>query len=123
MLTVNPAGVTRLDDGHALITVAARIPGKQPRSLRLTVPIALDQRGGLVVYDLPALAPTPARADAGPPAGSPILGAERAAIGDVRTRFLRAYASGDRAGLAYLARPGRGSARRRAGSNCSTSAP
>jgi hypothetical protein len=102
VLSVNPAGATRVDGGHALITVAARVAGKQPRSVRLTVPVARDARGGLVVYDLPSLAPAPERADAAPPAGTPLLGAERAAIGDVLTRFLRAYVSGDRAGLAYL---------------------
>src|SRR4051812_26364273 len=29
VLSVNPAGATRLDDGHALITVAVRVSGKQ----------------------------------------------------------------------------------------------
>jgi hypothetical protein len=102
VLSVNPAGVTRLDHGHALITVAARMTGKPPRNVRLTIPVARDAHGGLVVYDLPSLAPAPERADGASPAGTPILGAERAAIGDVLTRFLRAYVRGDRAGLAYL---------------------
>jgi hypothetical protein len=102
VLSVIPAGATRLDDTHALITVAARLSGKRLRSVRVTVPVARDAHGGLVVYDLPSLAPAPERADAAAPAGSPILGAERAAISDVLTRFLRAYVSGDRAGLAYL---------------------
>jgi hypothetical protein len=102
VLSVSGAGGTRVDDRHALITVAARLGGGRPRSVRLTVPVARDQRGGLVVYDLPALAPQPDRAHVGPAVGAPILGAERAAIGDVLTRFLRAFVSGDRAGLAYL---------------------
>jgi hypothetical protein len=102
VLSVTPAGSMRMDREHALITVAARLSGKQPRSVRLTVPVARDAHGGLVVYDLPSLAPAPERADAAPPAGTPMLGAERAGIGDVLRRFLRAYVSGDRAGLAYL---------------------
>jgi hypothetical protein len=102
VLSVNPAGSTRLDHERALITVAARISGKQPRSVRLTIPVARGAGGGLVVYDLPSLAPAPARAAVTPPEGVPILGAERTAIGDVLTRFLRAYVSGDRAGLTYL---------------------
>jgi hypothetical protein len=100
------AGAVRLDGAHALITVAARLGGQRPRSVRLTVPIARDEHGRLVVDDLPALAPAPDRADGAPVAGTPILGDERAAITDVLTRFLRAYLAGDRAGLAYLAPPG-----------------
>ena len=38
-----------------------------------------------------------------------MLGNERAAIEDVLTRFLRAFVSGDRSGLAYSCRPERGS--------------
>jgi hypothetical protein len=102
------AGATRLDDDHALATVAvaARIRGERARTVRLSVPVARDAHGGLVVYDLPSLAPAPSRAHAGPAAGMSLLGAERAAIGDVLTRFVRAYLSGDRAGLVYLVRPG-----------------
>jgi Conjugative transposon protein TcpC len=100
------AAVVRLDGAHALITVTARLGGERPRSVRLTIPIARDEHGGLVVDDLPALAPVPDRAHGAPAAGTPILGDERAAITDVLTRFLRAYLAGDRAGLAYLAPPG-----------------
>jgi len=58
VLWVNPAGVTRVDRGHALITVAAAagLGDERPRGARLTVPVAHDTRGGLVVYDLPSLA-------------------------------------------------------------------
>jgi hypothetical protein len=106
VLSVNATGATILDGDHALISVAARVSGKPPRIVRLTVPIARDAHRGLVVYDLPSLAPAPQRAGVGPSAGAPILGSERAAIGDVLTRFLRAYVSGDRAALAYLVPPG-----------------
>jgi hypothetical protein len=96
------AGVTRLESRRALITVAARVRGARARTIRLTVPVAHDASGALVVSDLPSLAPPESRAAAGPVAGAPIVGAERDGIGDVLTRFLRAYLSGDRAGLAYL---------------------
>jgi hypothetical protein len=102
VVSATVAGAARLDERRALITVAARVRGERPRTVRVTVPVARDQHGGLVVYDLPSLAPAAGRADAGPTAGTPILGNGRAAIGDVLTRFLRAYVSGDRAGLAYL---------------------
>jgi hypothetical protein len=96
----------RLDDRHALITVAASLKGARSRTLRLTVPVARDAHGGLVVNDLPSLAAAPSRAAAEPTSGVSLLGAERAAIQDVMTRFLRAFVSGDRAGLVYLAPPG-----------------
>src|SRR4051794_6097382 len=102
VLSVNPAGATRLNRSHALVTVAARLGGEHPRGVRLTVPVARDARGGLVVDELPSLASAPERANATPEAGTPIPGAERAAITDVLTRFFGAYVSGDRAGLAYL---------------------
>jgi hypothetical protein len=95
-----------LDSRLALITVAARVTGDGPRTVRLTVPIARDAHGGLVVSDLASLAPAPARAAVAPPVGVALIGDERAAIGDVLTRFLRAYVSGDTTGLAYLMPPG-----------------
>ncbi len=96
------AGITRLDSRRALITVAARVRGARARTIRLTVPVARDTRGALVVSDLPSVAPVALRAGSGPVAGTSLLGAERDAIGDVLTRFLRAYLGGDRAGLVYL---------------------
>lgn len=98
--TVVTAG--RLDERRALITVAARVRSEQPRGVRLTVPVARDERGGLVVNDLPSLAPGPSRAGVGPQAGASLFGDDRAAIEEVLTRFLRAYVVGDRSGLAYL---------------------
>lgn len=97
---------TRVDDSHALVTVAARMGGAPVRTVRLTVPMARDMLGGLVVDDLPALGGQPGRAEVSSASGEPMLGAERAAIGDVVTRFLRAFVAGDRAGLVYLAPPG-----------------
>ena len=89
-----PGRAARVDHGRRSRPRRAR-----SRTIRLTVPVARDARGGLVVNELPSLAAAPSRAGAAPLAGAPILGGERAAIGDVLTRFLRAYLSGDRAGL------------------------
>src|SRR4051812_1092176 len=101
--SVIPQDTTRLDSRHALVTVAALVGDTPVRTLRLTVPVARDARGGLVVYDLPSLAAAPERATDAPPAGDPLTDSdERAAITDVLTRFLRAYLAGDRAGLSYL---------------------
>jgi hypothetical protein len=102
VVSATVTGAVGLDGRRALITVVVRVRGERSRTVRLTVPVARDTHGAPVVYDLPSLAPAPERADAGPSAGAPILRDERAAIGDVLTRFLRAYVSGDRAGLAYL---------------------
>lgn len=67
-----------------------------------TVPVARDRAGGLVVYDLPSFAPAAVRAVADPPTGEALVGAERAPIWDVVTRFMRSYLAGDTDGLRYL---------------------
>jgi Conjugative transposon protein TcpC len=96
-----------VDRRRSLVTVAATVQsGEELRPRRVTVPIARDGTGGVVVYDLPALAPAPARASAAPIQGDPLLGTERAAIEDVLKRFLRAYLAGDTRGLDYLVPPG-----------------
>jgi len=100
--SVAVAQTQALDTRRALITVTATIGGIGSRAVRLTVPVARDRRGGLVVYDLPSLAPAPLRATVAPDAGDPLLGDERAAIADVLTRFFRAYLAGDAGGLGYL---------------------
>ena len=56
--SVSVARVARLDDSHALVTVAAAATGG---TRYLTVPVARDARGGLVVSDLPSFAAPPAR--------------------------------------------------------------
>src|SRR3954453_1696952 len=106
------AGAESLDARHALITVAATLTTGGGRATRwLSVPIARDGDGGLVVDDLPSFAAAPRRASAGPVQGDPLLGPESAAVSDVVTRFLRAYLAGDAGALAYLACPVRESAR------------
>jgi Conjugative transposon protein TcpC len=101
------AGAARLDARHALITVAATVTIGGDRAMRwLSVPIARDGGGGLVVDDLPSLAAVPRRASAGPVQGDPIVGADAGPISDVVTRFLRAYLVGDTGALSYLTAPG-----------------
>ena len=108
MQAATVAGVVRLDGRHALITVAATLTttGGGEVLRRLTVPIARDEHGGLVVDDLPSFAAAPARASAAPVQGDPLLGPDSGEITDVVTRFLRAYLAGDTGALAYLTAPG-----------------
>jgi hypothetical protein len=101
------AGVVHPDGRHALITVAATLTtGGGQGTRRVTVPVARDDRGGLVVYDLPSFAAGPARAAAEPVRGDPLFGPDSGPITDVVTRFLRAYLAGDTGALAYLVAPG-----------------
>jgi hypothetical protein len=96
------AGAVRLDDRRALVTVAATLAGATPARRVVTVPIARDTAGGLVVYDLPSFASGPRRAAIESVGREPLIGPDRDPILDVVTRFLRAYLAGDSAGLAYL---------------------
>jgi hypothetical protein len=89
-----------LDARHALITVAATLAGSPTRYL--TVPVARDAAGGLVVPDLPSVAAAPGRASVEHAATDPLPGSERAAIEPVVSRFPRAYLAGDASGLEYL---------------------
>jgi Conjugative transposon protein TcpC len=101
------AHTVSVDREHALVTVAATLAtGGRLGTRRLTVPIARDAAGRLVVDDLPSFAAAPARASAELPNDQPLAGADRAPIEDVVTRFLRAYLAGDTGGLAYLVAPG-----------------
>jgi hypothetical protein len=97
--SVSVARVVRVNDSHALITVAAAATGG---TRYLVVPVARDARGGLVVSDLPSLAAPPARASLPVVAVEPLPLGERGPIEDVVSRFLRAYLAGDAGGLGYL---------------------
>ena len=88
--SVMVARTARLDARHALVTVAATVEGA-PGTRYLTVPVARDDAGGLVVSDLPSFAAAPARASLEQPTTEPLAVAERAAITPVVARFLRAY--------------------------------
>ena len=59
-------GRRRLDEGRALVTVAATVVGGSASTRYLTVPVARDARGGLVVYDLPSFSAPPARGQVAP---------------------------------------------------------
>lgn len=96
-----------LDARHALITVAATLStAGQLGTRQLTVPVARDGAGGLVVHDLPSFASAPVRASTAPGEDEPLTGAERGAIEDVLTRFMRGYLASDTGALAYLVAPG-----------------
>jgi hypothetical protein len=101
------AGSVTLDAQHALLTVAATVTTPDGVTTRhLTVPVARDDAGGLVVYDLPSFAAASPRASAAPTEGEALIAEERAAVEDVVGRFMRAYLTGDSGGLSYLAPPG-----------------
>jgi hypothetical protein len=97
--SVSVARVQRIDDSRALVTVAAAATGG---TRYLTVPVARDARGGLVVSDLPSLAAPPARALVPAVSFESVPAGERSAIEDVVSRFVAAYLAGDPGGLSYL---------------------
>ena len=98
---VTVARTATLDERHALITVAASIDGTETTRY-LTVPVARDAAGDLVVSYLPSFAAAPGRASLEQTATEALPVAERAAIEPVVSRFLRAYLAGDASGLEYL---------------------
>jgi hypothetical protein len=94
-----------LGSSRALFTVAAWT--SDGHVSYLTVPVAIDDRGGLVVDDLPAFSAAPRRGTA--PAQAPALlsGVEERAIGNLVHRFLSAYLDGaDEGAFGYLLAPG-----------------
>ncbi len=99
------ARAASLGDARALVTVAAF--RRDGTSLYVTVPIARDGRGGLVVSDLPSFSPPPPRAALDGDDVEPLTGRKAEPIGDLVERFLREYIAGaDRAALSYLLLPG-----------------
>lgn len=101
--SVSVARVARVDDAHALVTVAASATGG---TRYLAVPVARDARGGLVVSDLPSLAAPPGRASVPSASLESVSASERGAIEDVVSRFMEAYLAGDAGGLSYLSPAG-----------------
>ncbi|MBE2317826.1 conjugal transfer protein [Solirubrobacter sp. CPCC 204708] len=97
--SVSVARVLRVDDSRALVTVAAAATGG---TRYLTVPVARDARGGLVVSDLPSLAAPPTLASAPQMSGESLPASERAPIEDVVSRFLTAYLAGDAGELSFF---------------------
>lgn len=94
-----------LGESRALITVAVFL--RDGRTRYLTVPVARDDAGGLVVYDLPAFSAPPAAGAGDPPAVSQLPGPDGEAVADLAGRFLRAYLHGEeQSALAYFLAPG-----------------
>lgn len=94
-----------LGDSRALITVASFM--RDGRTRYLTVPVARDEHGGLVVYDLPSFSAPPVAGATEAPATVPLSGQDGEAVGDLTRRFLRAYLHGeDESALAYFLAPG-----------------
>jgi hypothetical protein len=93
-----------LGDSRALLTVAALMA--DGRSRYVTVPVARDERGGLIVSDLPSFSAPPPRATLDGEDVEPLAGPGADQIGDLVERFLREYVAGaSRAELAYLLLP------------------
>ena len=101
--TASVARVARVDAGRALVTVAAAVASAGDVSTRyVTVPVARDGSGGLVVYDLPSLSAPPGRATVADVETESLAPGDEGAIGDVLTRFLRAFLAGRAADLEYF---------------------
>jgi hypothetical protein len=97
------ARVARVDERHALITVAATVEAKRASTRYVTVPVARDRAGALVVSDLPSFAPPPQLGrDAAAAELEPLTGSARADVEHVLTKFFDAFLAGDSAQLEYL---------------------
>jgi hypothetical protein len=94
-----------LGGSRALFTVAAFT--NDGRVSYLTVPVAVDDRGGLAVDDLPAFA-APPRSGAVPAQAPDVLaGEDERALGALVRRFLDVYLHGESEGaFGYLTAPG-----------------
>lgn len=94
-----------LGSSRALITVATASTAGAVRYL--SVPVARDRAGGLVVFDLPAFSAPPAKGTASVPESVTLTGPEAQPIEDLAKRFLTAYLQGgDRGALRYFLAPG-----------------
>lgn len=98
--TVARAGA--LDERRALITVAATVTSTTVTTRYLTVPVARDQAGGLVVYDYPSFSAPPARARVSAPATESLQGRDAEEIEDVLGRFFEAYFAGQDDDLTFF---------------------
>ena len=103
--TVDQATVARaqpIAPNRALVTVAATVSNRTMTTRYLTVPVARDSAGGLVVYDYPSFSAPPARAEVEEPETARLEGREQREIEDVLGRFLAAYLAGRSDDLAYF---------------------
>jgi hypothetical protein len=95
-----------VDARHALLTFAATMTSG---ARYVTVPVARDDRDGLVVDELPSFAVPPRIAHAVVDPAESVSGVERDELAAIVERFLRAYVAGDAGALAYLVPAGNGS--------------
>jgi hypothetical protein len=100
--TATVAEATRLDESHALVTVAASLATDGVSTRYLTVPVARDAGGGLAVYDLPSFSAPPARAQPVADEAEALPAGEESAIGDVLQRFFAAFLAGRAGELEYF---------------------
>lgn len=102
------ARVADLGGSRALITVACQIiSGAREVTRYVSVPVAHDAAGGLVVFDLPALSAPPGPGRPPPERATPLAGRDAGAIVDVTRRFLAAYLAGEELSvLRYFLAPG-----------------
>lgn len=89
-------------DGRALVTVAATVVARTVSTRYLTVPVARDAGGGLVVDDLPSFSAPPARGRVSSLELEPLAGSDGAEVQDVLARFFRAFLAGRSADLEYF---------------------
>lgn len=100
-------GRERVDDQRTLVAVAVVLRGRGSGLRYLTVPVLRDKGGGLVVYDLPALAPAPRLATL-PDArkvdeeGEPVAARDQADVAETVERYFTAYLAGDAEQLALV---------------------
>lgn len=101
------ARVARLSSTRALVTVAASVSADKVVSTRfLTVPVARDGRGGLVVDDLPSFSPPPAAGGAERVERDPLSGSGAGEIQDVLEKFFADFLAGRSGDLEYMLAPG-----------------
>ncbi len=96
------AGAHALGRDRALVTVAATVSGRQTTNRHLTVPVARDRRGGLVVYDYPSFSAPPARAAVADERTRNLPREDARAVEDVLDRFFRAFLGGRSSDLDYF---------------------
>ncbi len=100
--SVTPARSVRIDREHALVTVAVAVSNKVVTTRYLSVPVARDESGGLVVYDYPSLAPPPRRARVREAVTESLTGEVRRPVEGVLERFFPAYFAGRTRDLDYF---------------------
>ena len=95
--TVSAATVARakaLGGNRALVTVAATVVNRTVTTRYLTVPVARDRAGGVIVYDYPAFSSPPPAGSVTADKPEPLDGPGAKEIPDLLRRFFAAYLDG-----------------------------